>query len=330
MCADRRGGRRALRARWPGGGESSTQIIRQSGILKQTAPTFGVDRTRPKSNGCVPKSQKAHSRARRASRRRPGRSMNVEGSRGWTPRRSQSPRPGDTPRAGSPFHDRAGSSRAREPPNVFSQQQQQQPTGYTPRDPTPRERANAARRSGDWFGDGSAGSAADRSKRRGPPQHTPTGYTGNAVAPHTRPVREVTGKVTGNPYVISNHQAGSYDRAIAPYDRSHKVEGKVSDSVHPAHRPDHRVAHIDRDPKRRCLPRHPEQVLDLLPSARALDTGWVGAAQILGVGVKVLGADRCARVVAGEVDRPGPRRQRIGSLPDKRRRCHQLSACRVE
>ena len=57
-----------------------------------------------------------------------------------------------------------------------------------------------------------------------------------AVAPHRRPPKEVTGKVTGE-HVSQNHRALDSDRTVAPYRRDPNIARKVSQSNHPAYRP---------------------------------------------------------------------------------------------
>jgi len=63
-----------------------------------------------------------------------------------------------------------------------------------------------------------------------------------AVAPHRRPPREVAGKVTGEPTLHENHRALDGDRTVAPYRRNPSITGKVSQTIHPAHRPGMREA----------------------------------------------------------------------------------------
>ena len=57
-----------------------------------------------------------------------------------------------------------------------------------------------------------------------------------AVAPHRRPPKEVTGKVTGEVSQTANHRAMHSDRTVAPYRRDPTVAPKVSNSPHPAYR----------------------------------------------------------------------------------------------
>ena len=58
-----------------------------------------------------------------------------------------------------------------------------------------------------------------------------------AVAPHRRPAKEVTGKVTGEPNGGPvNHRALNSDRTMAPYRRDPTIAVKISDSAHPAYR----------------------------------------------------------------------------------------------
>ena len=56
------------------------------------------------------------------------------------------------------------------------------------------------------------------------------------MAPHRRPPKEVTGKVTGEPSHVENHRALDTDRAVAPYRRDPTIAGKVTLSTHPAYR----------------------------------------------------------------------------------------------
>ena len=60
------------------------------------------------------------------------------------------------------------------------------------------------------------------------------------MAPHRRPAKEITGKVTGEP-VSQNHRALDSDRTVAPYRRDPTIAGKVSLSTHPAYRPQSRA-----------------------------------------------------------------------------------------
>jgi hypothetical protein len=158
---------------------------------------------------------------------------------GWMPERTYV----------TPRDDRQGSARgwhsARSSSGGISARQQQAEVVARQRrtpDPGP-DILRGQRNGGDRYGGGARwDSTPNRDWDYDAPVSQRAAEPHRAVAPHRRPPKEVTGKVTGEHNSQENHRSLHSDRTVAPYRRDPTIAGKVSEAAHPAYRAETRFA----------------------------------------------------------------------------------------